>query len=231
MVPRRRRDGLVLRALRADREPERSRPRRCAVDYLLPGRRHARASSTRCAPESRFTIYVDDEQLPAGSGQRPLASTAVAMRVTVDQRRAHHRRASDVVASAGLVRGAQRSRHDGDGYAVGRWRTATSAGPSEAETYVLDRQHRCDRGVAARVAVLRGRRGRRATTGRPLPPKSRTNVADQRACFPRRVGRRFSTLIESIGAAPVPIVVERAMYESPGGVTWAAGTAVPSRRG
>ena len=37
-------------------------------------------------------------------------------------------------------------------------------------------------------------------------------------------------MIESIGAAPVPIVVERAMYESPGGVTWAAGTAIVATR-
>ena len=51
------------------------------VDYLLPGGGTLSKEYT-VAPESRFTIYVDDEQIPAGSGQRPLASTAVAMRVT-----------------------------------------------------------------------------------------------------------------------------------------------------
>jgi hypothetical protein len=38
--------------------------------------------------------------------------------------------------------------------------------------------------------------------------------------------RRFGTLIESLGATPVPIVVEGAFYWSPGGVLWAAGSNV-----
>ena len=52
-----------------------------------------------------------------------------------------------------------------------------------------------------------------------LPAKSRTNVP---------IGHdfaltltRFAIVVESLGVPPVPIVVERATYASPGGVTWA----------
>ena len=34
---------------------------------------------------------------------------------------------------------------------------------------------------------------------------------------------RFAIVVESLGVPPVPIVVERATYSSPGGVTWASG--------
>ena len=50
------------------------------VEYLLTGGGTLSTSYTVPAG-SRRTIWVDDEQLPAGSGQRPLASVAVSMRV------------------------------------------------------------------------------------------------------------------------------------------------------
>jgi hypothetical protein len=54
-------------------------------------------------------------------------------------------------------------------------------------------------------------------------PRSRTSV-NASSEFPGAAGRRFGTVIESLGTDPAQIVVERAMYTSPGGVTWAAGT-------
>jgi hypothetical protein len=36
--------------------------------------------------------------------------------------------------------------------------------------------------------------------------------------------RRMGALVESLGASPAPIVVERAMYTNAGGRLWAAGT-------
>jgi hypothetical protein len=42
--------------------------------------------------------------------------------------------------------------------------------------------------------------------------------------FAEAAGRRFASIVESLGAVPAQIVVERAMYTSPGGATWAAGT-------
>ncbi len=38
------------------------------------------------------------------------------------------------------------------------------------------------------------------------------------------MNQRFGALVESIGATPQPIVVERSMYTNAGGVIWAAGT-------
>jgi hypothetical protein len=37
------------------------------------------------------------------------------------------------------------------------------------------------------------------------------------------MSHRFPVVVESIGAAPVPIVVERATYLTVNGVLWAAG--------
>ena len=52
---------------------------------------------------------------------------------------------------------------------------------------------------------------------------SRTNVAVG-VDVPAAAGRRFGAVIESLGANPAQIVVERAMYGNAGGVTWAAGS-------
>jgi hypothetical protein len=53
----------------------------------------------------------------------------------------------------------------------------------------------------------------------PLPANSRTNV--QGAFNTNLEGQRFATIIESDG---VPIVVERAMYQTTNGLTWSIGT-------
>lgn len=42
--------------------------------------------------------------------------------------------------------------------------------------------------------------------------------------FPQARGRRFAAIVESLGAAPAQLVVERAMYGNALGVQWAAGT-------
>jgi hypothetical protein len=65
--------------------------------------------------------------------------------------------------------------------------------------------------------------GGEATRTYTLDPNSRTNVpvGDH---FPATANQRFGTLIESVGATPAQIVVERAMYTNVGGVIWAAGT-------
>jgi hypothetical protein len=62
-----------------------------------------------------------------------------------------------------------------------------------------------------------------------LPAQSRVSVPLSQFA-PGLRDQRFSVVVESLGASPAPIVVERAMYDSPGGVTWAAGTAVVATR-
>lgn len=58
-----------------------------------------------------------------------------------------------------------------------------------------------------------------------LAAQSRTNVAI-RSEFGGALGKRFASVVESIGAQPVDLVVERAMYANAGPDIWAAGTNV-----
>ena len=62
-----------------------------------------------------------------------------------------------------------------------------------------------------------------------LDARSRTTL-HMGTQFPSTTGRRFATLVESLGAVPAPIVVERAMYWDANGVVWAAGTAALGTR-
>jgi uncharacterized repeat protein (TIGR01451 family) len=57
-----------------------------------------------------------------------------------------------------------------------------------------------------------------------LHPKSRVNVPVDESRFPGSSNRRFGAVVESLGATPAQIVVERAMYWNANGVVWAAGT-------
>jgi phage baseplate assembly protein gpV len=67
----------------------------------------------------------------------------------------------------------------------------------------------------------------------PLEPNSRTTVQIG-AEIPQAVNRRFGTIVESLGATPAQIVVERAMYSNATiagvPVVWAAGTNVVGTR-
>jgi hypothetical protein len=44
------------------------------------------------------------------------------------------------------------------------------------------------------------------------------------ATFPTSANRRYGAVVESLGATPAQIVVERAQYWDANGVSWAAGT-------
>jgi hypothetical protein len=67
----------------------------------------------------------------------------------------------------------------------------------------------------------------------PLEPHSRTTVQIA-AEIPQAANRRFGIIVESLGATPAQIVVERAMYSNAiiNGVPviWAAGTNVVGTR-
>lgn len=60
-----------------------------------------------------------------------------------------------------------------------------------------------------------------------LPASSRTTV-NVRDGFPLAEGRRFGAVVT--GASGAQLVVERAMYENAGGLTWAAGTNIVATR-
>ena len=67
----------------------------------------------------------------------------------------------------------------------------------------------------------------------PLEPNSRTTVQIG-AEIPQAANRRFGIIVESLGATPAQIVVERAMYSNATiagvPVVWAAGTNVVGTR-
>jgi hypothetical protein len=110
-----------------------------------------------------------------------------------------------------------------------RWALAAgeTGGGRNAETYVLIANTSASAGTA-RVTIC-FEDGASLESELALPAQSRTSVST-RSLFPAAAGRRYATLIESVGGAPVPIVVERAMYESVLGVMWSAGTAAVATR-
>lgn len=105
-----------------------------------------------------------------------------------------------------------------------RWALAEgeTGGPRETETYVLIANTSPFPGTA-RVTVLFEDGTAPVTRDFPLLANSRSNVAPA-GDFPETIGKRFGMLVESVGATPAQIVVERAMYSNAQGVRWAAGT-------
>lgn len=102
-----------------------------------------------------------------------------------------------------------------------RWAVAEGeqGGPRNAETYILI-ANTSDFAGTARVRLL-FEDGSTAERTYDMSPTSRTN-AQIGADFPEAAGKRFGAVIESLNGAQ--IVVERAMYTSPNGDTWTAGT-------
>ena len=112
-----------------------------------------------------------------------------------------------------------------------RWALADGedGGASGAQTYVLI-ANTSDAAGQARVTV-HFEDGTSAQLANPVPlqPHSRATVQIG-AEIPQTANRRFGIIVESLGATPAQIVVERAMYSNAiiGGVpvVWAAGTNV-----
>ena len=194
------------------------------VDYLLLGG-GVLSKTYSVAASSRRTIWVDAEELPAGSGQHPLANVAVSavirstngVPIVVERTmwwpgpettpdfwyEAHNAFGTTATAPAWLVAGGEVGGADG------------------AETYVLIANPSSTAGTV-RVTLMRGTSNSVAVDV-PVAASSRTNIA---------VGSRFNgvsgpfgVLVESVDSLPLPLVVEVATYASPGGVTWASGGA------
>ncbi len=203
------------------------------VDYLLLGGGVLSKTYT-VAAASRRTIWVDAEELPAGSGEHPLANVSVsaAIRSTngvpiVVERtmwwpgpettsnfwdEAHNAFGTTATAPAWIVAGGE------------------TGGADAAETFVLVANPSSTAGTV-RVTLLR-ETGRTMELTFPVPASSRTNIAigshfRERDAFGNLVGvsGRFGVLVESVETPPLPLVVEAATYASPGGVTWASGGA------
>jgi uncharacterized repeat protein (TIGR03803 family) len=191
------------------------------VEYLLLGG-GSLTKTYAVAANSRSTIWVDDQELPAGSGTKPLAATSLSMVVrstngvpVIAERtmwwpgpelatdfwyEAHNSPGATSTATRWVVAGAE---HGGAG---------------AAQTFLLIANPGA---TVARVRITSLADGTpTAHQAMDLPPRSRTSVAVG-------VGTTWQMieglLVESEGAPAAPIVVEMATYASPGGVTWAAG--------
>ena len=193
-----------------------------SVEYLLVG--GGSLTKTYTVPaNSRTTIWVDDEQLPAGSGQRPLANVAVSTAVRSTNNVPIIVERAMWWPGPALTENYWYEAHNSPGAtsAATRWITGGGeiGGADGAETYVLIANTTTTPG-RARVTLLFDS-GATYRRDYDLPAKSRTNVP---------IGHdfaltltRFAIVVESLGVPPVPIVVERATYASPGGVLWGSG--------
>lgn len=182
--------------------------------YLLPdGSSVTKAYSV--APASRFNIWVDGEDAR-------LADTAVS---------------TTIRSTNGVPVIVERALWWPGGYAEwyeshnspGATSTGTKWALAEGEvggsrgvdTYVLLANTSSGTGqVKVTLLFEDGTHAERVFT---VAGQSRFNV-DVRADFPGAVDKRFGAIVESLGATPAQIVVERAMYWDALGQSWAAGT-------
>jgi hypothetical protein len=172
-------------------------------------------------PQSRFNIWVNEEEFP-GLG-KVLAAAALSATVTstndvpiIVERAMWWPRPSPAWMEA----------HNSAGVtATGTvWGLAEGevGGPFASETYILIANTSPFPGTARVTLVFEA--GGTKIVEVPLAPNSRTNVPANEDGFPGITGQRFGALIESLGDTPAQIVVERAMYSDANGVHWAAGT-------
>ncbi len=196
-----------------------------SVDYLLTtGTVLTKTYSV--AANSRFTIWVDEEQFPNLSGNRALASVSCSMRV-----RSTNNVPIIVERSMWWPQPNWYEAHNAPGTTVTgtRWALAGGqvGGSSGLQTFVLLANTSATAGQA-RVTVY-FEDGTTAQTTVNLLANSRSNVSIGET-FPTSNGRRFSVIVDSLGGSPAQLVVERAMYSNAGGVTWSAGTAAVATR-
>ncbi len=187
-----------------------------AIDatYLLPDGRTIVKSYT-VPPNSRQNIWVDLEDTR-------LADTAVSTTIrSTNGVPIIVERAMWWPGTAGTWYEAHNSA--GATSTARRWALAEGevGGPRNADTYMLVANTSPTR-AEVRVTLL-FEDGTSAARTFAVAGNSRFNV-DARTEFAEARDRRFGALVESVGAAPAEIVVERAMYWNALGQTWAAGT-------
>jgi hypothetical protein len=178
------------------------------------------------APSSRFTIWVDEEQFPNFSGNKALASASVSMRV-----RSTNSVPIIVERSMWWPQPQWYEAHNAPGTTVTgtRWALAGGevGGATSLQTYVLVANTSNYAGQARVTLYFEDGTTLQSTVN--LLANSRTNVSIGET-FPGATGRRFGTIIDSLGTTPAEIVVERSMYSNAGGIVWSAGTAEVATR-
>jgi hypothetical protein len=194
-------------------------PAEVQVDYLQLSGQNLTKNYT-VPGNGRFTIWVDDEQFPSGSGNRLLANAAISTRVRSTN-------AVPIIVERAMwwPQPVWYEAHNSPGTTqTGRkWALAEgeTGGANGTETYILI-ANVSDRPGAANV-TLHFEDGTTATKQIAVASLSRTNVQIT-VDFPQAGNRRFAAIIESVGANPADLVVERAMYSNVAGAVWSAGT-------
>ncbi len=198
------------------------------AQYLLDDGR-ALSKRYRVAAQSRFNIWVDLEELPAGSGEYPLDDVAVSTVIR------SLNEVPVVVERAMWWPGPWWQWHEahnspGSVETGTKWGLAAGEVSSDArsvDTFILIANTSAFAGEA--TVTLYFEAAPPVTRRYALRPHSRTN-AWVNVDFPEAAGKRFGAVVESVvpwgQAEAAQIVVERAMYSNAGGVEWAAGTNV-----
>jgi hypothetical protein len=201
-----------------------------SVDYLLPT--GETLNKRYLVPAlSRFTIWVDDEQIPAESGRRPLSNTPVSAIV------ASTNNVPIIVERSMWWPGPETSPHfwTEAHNSAGAMTTGTAwavaggevGGQDSAETYVLI-ANTSDFGSQALVRLIFDD-GSIKEKLIDIPARSRVSVKGS-TDFNLTGENHFGVVVEPVGASQPQIVVEAAVYTSPGGQIWAAGTNVLGTR-
>ena len=199
--------------------------------YLMPDGRTYRKDYT-VAPNSRFNIWVDAEDIP-GAGQ-VLANTALS--TTIESLNGVPVIVERALWWPGPTFATWAEAHNTAGAtSTGTvWGLAEGevGGPAGKETYILIANTSAFAGQAR--VTLYYEDGSTSEKVFPLAATSRTNVAPMWD-FPESDKRRFATVVESLGTTPAQIVVERAMYWNAIGqntwpTAWASGTNILGTR-
>jgi hypothetical protein len=185
--------------------------------YLLPNG-STLEKNYEVAGNSRFTIWVDDEVFP-GLG-KALASTPVSVKLTS---------INDVPVVVERTMwwpdGGWFESHNSPGATETglKWGLAEGevGGSRQAQTYILIANTSATAGQVRVTLLFEG--GGETQRVYNVPANSRSSVAVG-SDFATANNKRFGAIVESLGAVPAQIVVERAMYTNVAGVVWAAGT-------
>jgi hypothetical protein len=177
------------------------------------------------SPNSRFNIWVDEEEITPGNRPFRTGNTDVSVRIrSLNGVPLIVERAMWWPGSANTWYEAHNS--PGSTRTAGRWVVAEgeNAGPLGWNTYILVANTGTTGGtIGIRLLLPNGQTG--VIPGQPLSAQSRTTyfLGDLLAAAGLPADSQAGVLIESEGAT-LPLVVERAMYRNVNGITYQVGT-------
>jgi YVTN family beta-propeller protein len=192
-------------------------PVRVTVNYLLTSGTPL-TKDYLVAPASRYTIHVNEEEIPVGSGRHPLSGATLSTSLDADQPIVVERAIWWPRTGWHEAHAVAGSTQTGTTWAIAE---GEQGGPNATHTYVLIANLGDQPADVRLTAMLES--GATSVTTVQVAPKSRYTVEMADQPFVGINGARFGVLVESLNAQP--IVVERSMYSDYQGQFWAAGTA------